>query len=162
MSVTTTTGLPRATIDDLLSWGPCYDEARIRAIAGGREDFDALDVLGLEGIPIGDQLWVVLRPELVPERVLRLWACWCVRHTPLAGGRTTWDLLDDERSRRAVEVAERFARGEATGGELAAARDAAWAAAWDAAWDAAWAAQIEQLRVMLAEHASPTPTEDDR
>ena len=84
--------------------------------------------------------------------MLRLWACWCVRQI--------WPLLTDERSRRAVIVAERFARGTATTEELSAAwaaawdaaRDAAsaaasaaaWAAAWDAAraaaWDAAWAA----------------------
>jgi len=52
----------------------------------------------------------------------RLFATWCVRNTPLFDGRTTWDLLTDPRSRAAVEVAERFARGEATGDELTAAR----------------------------------------
>ena len=84
------------------------------------------------------------------EESARLFACWCVRHTPLTDGRVTWDLLTDKRSRAAVEVAERYARGGATAKELAAARDAtrnaAWAAegaagaAWDAPRDAAWAA----------------------
>ena len=60
---------------------------------------------------------------------LRLWACWCIRNTSISGGRTVWDLLSDPRSRNAVETAERFARGEATREELAAA----WAAAGDAA-----------------------------
>ena len=67
---------------------------------------------------------------------LRLWGCWCVRQV--------WHLLTDERSRRAVEVAEAFARGEATREQLdaarAAARAAAWAAAGAAARAAAWAA----------------------
>ena len=67
------------------------------------------------------------------SRELRLFACWCVRQV--------WHLLADERSRYAVEVAERFSRGEATAEELfvarAAARDAARAAARDAARDAA-------------------------
>jgi len=89
-------------------------------------------------------------------RELRLLGCWCARQV--------WHLLTDERSRNAVEVAERFADGQSTKEELDAARDAArdaaWAAAsaaawdaaggaartaardsaWDAAWDAAWAA----------------------
>ena len=75
---------------------------------------------------------------------LRLFACWCVRNTPLHDGRKVWDLLADERSRNAVVVAERFAVGEANTRELLAAKDEAWgaaeAAAVDAAWAAAWAA----------------------
>ena len=67
---------------------------------------------------------------------LRLFACWSVRQI--------WHLVTDERSRRAVEVAERHAVGQATDEELAtasdAARDAAWSAARDAARDAALAA----------------------
>jgi hypothetical protein len=57
-------------------------------------------------------------------KTLRLFACWCVRQV--------WHLLTDERSRNAVEVAERYASGEAMSAELDAARDAAWAAARDA------------------------------
>lgn len=51
---------------------------------------------------------------------LRLWACWCVRQQ--------WHLLTDERSRRAVEVAEAFALGAATKADLADAYAAADAA----------------------------------
>ena len=81
---------------------------------------------------------------------LRLFACWSVRQI--------WHLVTDERSRRAVEVAERHALGQATDQELAAARDAAWAAARDAArdaarnaardaaWAAAWAAARNAAR----------------
>jgi hypothetical protein len=71
---------------------------------------------------------------------LRLFGCWCVRNTKLADGRTVWDLLTDERSRRAVEVAEAHIDGKATSAELAAAWAAAWDAAWAAASPAAWAA----------------------
>lgn len=79
------------------------------------------------------------------ERTARLFACWCVRHTPLADGRTVWELLMDERSKHAVEVAERYAIGEAGVDELLAAGDAAWAAARDAARDA----QLQELRRFL-------------
>ena len=91
-------------------------------------------------------LWRLDAPTM--NRVLRLWACWCIRNTKISDGRTVWDLLTDPRSRNAVEVAERFANGYATKEELAAAWDAARDAAWDAAgaaavaaaWDAAGAA----------------------
>jgi hypothetical protein len=59
-------------------------------------------------------LWGLDEMGIRDDAKLRLWACWCVRYTPLGDGRTTWDLLPDPCLRTAVEVAERFARGEAT------------------------------------------------
>jgi len=78
-------------------------------------------------------LWLLDALGYRDDRTLRLFACWCVKQEPC------WSLLSDERSRTAVEVAERYARGEATDEELAAACEAAWAAE-DAAEAAAWAA----------------------
>src|SRR5574340_1558441 len=82
-------------------------------------------------------IWLLYELNYSDERVLRLYACWCARETPLSDGRRVWDLMTYERSRAAVEVAERFATGEATLKELRAASDAARAAASDAASDAA-------------------------
>jgi hypothetical protein len=102
-------------------------------------------------------------------KTLHEFGCWCVRNTPLADGRKVWDLLTDERSRRAVEVKELWLQGKATDAELDAARAAAWSAEWSAAgdavrdaeraaawsaagvaaWSAAGDAQAEQLESML-------------
>ena len=89
-------------------------------------------------------IWLLVNSENeVTDRELRLIAVKCARQVQ--------HLMKDERSINALDVAERFANGEATQEELTAARDAAWDAAWaaagaarDAAWaaagDAAWAA----------------------
>jgi len=91
----------------------------------------------------GDK-WVARRARLIRkietwnDRSARLFAVWCARQS--------LKLIDepDPRSVAACDVAERYANGEATAEELAAARDAAWAAAWDAAWDAAGDAENRQ------------------
>jgi len=72
------------------------------------------------------------------DRDLRLFSVWCARQVQ--------NLMEDQRSIYALDVAERFANGNATEIELAAARDAARAAAWDAAWDAARAAAWDAAR----------------
>lgn len=80
------------------------------------------------------------------DRTLRLFAIWCARNTPLADGRKTGDLLTDPRSLAALEVAERYAHGNATDDELYAARSAAQAAARHTAWDAARSAAQDVAR----------------
>lgn len=104
------------------------------------------------------------------DRDLRLFGCDCVRYTPLGDGRVVWDLLTDERSRNAVEVAERFANGDATSKDLArgsasarasvraSVRVSAWAmarasareSAWESAWESASAFQADLLRKRVA------------
>jgi hypothetical protein len=81
---------------------------------------------------------------IVGDNEYRTFACVCVRGTPIGDGRTVWDLLTDERSRKGVETMERYIKGEATKEELvaadAAAADAATAAAdYDYAAYAAYA-----------------------
>ena len=88
---------------------------------------------------------------------LRLFAVRCARRVQ--------HLMTDPRSIKALDVAERHAKGEATDAELDAARDAAWSpataaacdaadAAWeaaDAAWDAAWKAERAEQQKILDE-----------
>jgi hypothetical protein len=99
-------------------------------------------------------LWVATRCGVLTDRELRLFAVWSARQVQ--------HLMTDARSLAALDVSERYANGEATDEELAAARAAArdaaraaardaaraaaWAAAWDAARDAAWDAQAQWLR----------------
>jgi hypothetical protein len=117
------------TLETIRSWNPCYDPARHLP-----EDWSgtAVDILRHDKIPPRDKLWVVCREDLIDARTLRLFAVWCARQVE--------HLLTDDRSRNAINVAERFANGEATDEEMAAAGAAAWDAAGDAAGDAAWAA----------------------
>ena len=80
---------------------------------------------------LNDALWC-LRAVDGHEREIRLYVVWCARRVQ--------HLMTDPRAVSAIDVAERYANGEATDEELRAARDAAWAAARDAARDAAWTA----------------------
>ena len=107
-------------------------------------------------------LWILEAIDAPKDKKnLRLFAVWCARNTPLTDGLKTGDLLTDQRSLNALDAADRFAHGQATERELAAARAAAWAAAdaarnaaraaaRDAARDAAWDAQCTQFKKMIA------------
>ncbi len=82
------------------------------------------------------------------SRRLRLFACACCRHI--------WHLIPDQRSRRTVEIAERFADGLATRNEMAAARAASPGRAdpWGA--DAAAHAAVQVAMAAASEAAEYT------
>jgi hypothetical protein len=94
---------------------------------------------------IDDALWCC-RVEPQYAREWRLFAVWCARQVQ--------NLMADERSTKALDVAERYANGLATDKERDAARDAAHAAAWDAARDAAWAAAWDAAHAAAREAQS--------
>jgi hypothetical protein len=115
--------------------GACYDP---ETVLGMNWTGTILDILQMESIPAKDRIWAATRPGVLSEKTLRLLACRCVRETTIGGGQTVWDLLpENSPGRAAVEIAERFAKGEATNEELAAAFAAADAAAFAAATTAA-------------------------
>ena len=94
-------------------------------------------------------IWTATRPGVFPGSVLQKLPCRFVRETPLSDGRKVWDLLTDERSRKAVEVAELYADGKATYEELKAAYDAAHATA-----DTAYAAALATDATFAAAYAA--------
>jgi hypothetical protein len=79
------------------------------------------------------RIWIFCRESVASERNQRLFAVWCARQVQ--------HMLPDPRSIAAIDVAERFANGQATSEELASAREAAnLFAAWETASFAASAA----------------------
>jgi hypothetical protein len=85
------------------------------------------------------QARLIRRLDTWTEKTIRLFACDCAERVA--------HLAKDKRCQNAINTARRYATGEATEEELAAARDAAWgAAAWDAARAAAWAAAWDAAR----------------
>jgi len=85
----------------------------------------------LESNGIDEALWSLRACEQTPEmkRAERLFAVWCARQVQ--------HLMTDQRSINALDVAERFANGDATEEELVAARNAPWGAARNAPWGVA-------------------------
>lgn len=109
--------MKKLTIETIRSWKPCYDPTKYL-----NEDWTGtvLDLLDNKVIPIQDRFWCVLRTDFLSEKLLRLFAVWCAR--------SVQHLMEDERSIKAIDVAEAFANGRATEEELRAARAAASAA----------------------------------
>ncbi len=102
----------------------------------------------LESNCLDDALWAL---RCVPnvDRDARLFAVWCARQVH--------NLMTDERSIAALDVAEKHADGMASDDELAAAGDAARAASRTAAMAAAWAAQ-NQMFVAMCDGRAPWQT----
>ena len=90
------------------------------------EPLSLLTILDSNGL--NDALWC-LRAVEGYDKEIRLYAVWCARQVQ--------DLMTDQRSLTVLDVAERYAHGQATGAELAIAWEAARATARAGAWDAA-------------------------
>ena len=122
------------TLNAIRKHNPCADGwAKLLAHLGKTQADDeplAITTI-LDSNDLDDALWA-LRAVSGHDREIRLYAVWCARQVQ--------HLMTDARSIAALDVAERYANGEATQAELDAAQAAAWAA-WDAAGDAAGAAR---------------------
>lgn len=109
-----------------------------------RADDKPLSILEiLESNGLKDAIWALRAVEdPACERDTRIFAVRCARQVQ--------HLLSNEQSLKALDVAEKYACGEASNEELAVTQAvtqaAAWAAARDATWDAARDAQEKDFR----------------
>jgi hypothetical protein len=125
------------TLSDIDALNPCSNPRDFVA-----EDWTGtlLDILSVEKAEPHDRIWVVTK--LLDDKTNRLFAVWCAREA--------LKLVEnpDTRSIAACDVAERFANGEATAEELAAA--------YGAAAGVARQKQIEKLKEMVSENPRTT------
>ena len=136
------------TLNRIRDYSPCHGgwTKLLKGLGKTHGDDEALEyatILRINGLD--DALWCA-RCEPQHAEEWRLYAIWCARQVQ--------HLMTDERSIKALDVAEKFARGGASRAALDAAGDAAWdaagdaarAAARDAAGDAAWDAAGDAAR----------------
>jgi hypothetical protein len=122
------------TLNKIRAHNPCAGgwAKLLRRLGKTRADDEPLALLTvLESNGLDDALWC-LRAVEGHQREMRLYAVWCARQVQ--------HLMTDPRSVAALDVAERYANGQATDAELTATRAAAEGAAEDAAEVAAGAA----------------------
>ena len=120
----------KTTLNAIRAQGPCTEGwkkllSHLGKTEADDEPLSLLTILDSNGLT--DALWA-FRAVKGYGREKRLYAVWCTRQVEY--------LMTDQRSRDALDVAERFARGRATLEELTAAYAAA----------AADAAQIAEFR----------------
>jgi len=140
----------KITYKQIKSFSPCYKPGSI----GIMSDYEAtipdfINEYRYKVNNLSDIMWTLCRHDFMTDKELRLFAVWSARQVQ--------HLMTDQRSFAALDIAEKYANGNATQEELAAAGDAARAAArdtrdaardaaraaaraaaWDAARDAAW------------------------
>ena len=130
----------QTTLKKIRAYQPCKEgwEKLLKHLGKTKADDEQLSLLTvLDSNGLDDAIWCMRAIE-GRDKEIRLYAVWCARQVQ--------HLMRDPRSRAALDVAERFANGEATVEELDAARAVAWDAARDAAWAAAWAAAGDAAR----------------
>ena len=145
------------TLNEIRKHSPCGSgwHKLLTGLGKSKADDEPIElrrILEINGLD--DALWA-LRSVPGIDRAARLYTCDCAQRVA--------HLNTDPRVQAAIDIARKFANGEATEQERAAARAAAGAAAraaagdaaGDAAWDAAWAAagdvQEKRLREVCAE-----------
>lgn len=130
----------KTTLNKIRAHSPCDSgwKRLLKNLGKTKADDEPLALTAiLESNGLDDALWC-LRAVEGHKREMRLFAVECAR--------SVQHLMTDKRSLDALDVAERYANGQATQAELAAAYAAAAYAAWSAARAAARAAEDAAAR----------------
>ena len=140
----------KTTLNAIRAQGPCTEGwkkllSHLGKTEADDEPLSLLTILDSNGLT--DALWA-FRAVKGYGREKRLYAVWCTRQVEY--------LMTDQRSRDALDVAERFARGRATLEELTAAYAAA-RAVYDAADDAAQIAEFRRVCECIDAGLDPYP-----
>jgi hypothetical protein len=144
--------IPAYSLAEIEKLKPCSETwKKVKALKLGSGKLTAKDAVRA-GVSFDDLVWVasaVAKSDQETESRLRAWLADCAAHVLHIFEK---ERPTDFRVRDCIITAQRFARGECSEADRAAARAAAWdaagtaawaaarAAAWAAAWDAAWAA----------------------
>ena len=146
----------KVTLNNIREQEPCVKgwTKLLRTLGKTQADDEPLPIIAiLDSNGLDDALWC-LRAVKGHDKEIRLLMIWCARQVQ--------HLMTDKRSLNALDVAERFANGEATQGELKAAHDDArdaltdkarasgaalaaseWNITQHAAWDAGISAEVD-------------------
>ena len=125
--------MKKVTAEQIMEFGPCdrYDLEKVKSLMGKNKTVGLSDIWKVKLDKPADYLWLVLRPEFIPDKKLHQVAIFCWDKI----ARPIWEKYypDDKRPHEAVRIKKLWLKDKATNEELdaavAAARDAAWAAA---------------------------------
>lgn len=142
----------KTTLNAIRKHSPCSNgwEKLLTYLGKTKADDEPISIATIiDSNGLSDAIWC-LRAVDGKEKEIRLFAVWCARQVQ--------HLMKDQRSLDALDIAEKFANGEATKEELKDASSAANAALDSAAWDAdraaPWAAMVAAGAAMVAAGAS--------
>ena len=137
----------KVTRELLRAANSCYGAARENELIP-ENGLTIREVAALK-IPVEDKIFAICKASNAPDNALREFACWCARNALNAERKAGRE--PDPRSWAAVDIAERYARGEASKAEL----DVAYYAASNAACGAACGITREEQLAELVRRLDP-------
>jgi hypothetical protein len=150
----------RTTLNKIREYSPCTEgwEKLLKTLGKTKADDESLEILTiLDSNGLDDALWCLQAVD-THKSEMRLFSVWCARQVQ--------HLMTDERSVKALDVAEAYAKGEATEDELKlaaeSARSAARSAAESVAWSAAWSAARSAARSVAWSARSAARSEQEK
>jgi len=142
------------TLKKVLSFNPCYDEARLLEISGGRREMDLAEIFRLRRVSREDKIWLGI--GLMTEKQQRKFACdcaldvideWDAPEVVVRYLKTQDESIREAASWAADSAADSATYSSASWAAYSAARSAAYSSAyWAARSAASWAARRKQLR----------------